>query len=400
MPKPGYVYVATDGEFPGHCKVGKTINVEQRERTLNGSKMKATIKIVDSVWVDDMDTVEQAFHKILNHRRTEGEWFNIEKDDVVPMLECLDMPNHPPNSTSRGNMGKERSGRTPRSAFHEPIVEVLRELGGKGQAKDVVERVGQRMELRSADYERSAGGTIVWKQRIHSARSYLKSEGTLKSNAPRGWWELADRVLRAVEAETQAAEAARLRESRRAANAPKGTLGVSQADVTTEVELVQHDTNFGIWEAYVLVDSFTRAEVGRLVRVVDEDDRGVKLTIRRDGTGVLTFVGTYLVGGPRKIGLIVDEHDLSEAVLSEAVHGDVVISQQSRERESPIEVQHDRIIHLVSEMVEGHEVRFKVNRDVTDDDRDTAWVIRVPLSDFKPASDWMLGVVDSMYLFM
>ena len=42
--------------------------------------------------------------------------------------------------------------------------------------------------------------------------------------------DTAARLLRAVEAETQAAEIARLRESRRAANAPKGTLGVSQAD--------------------------------------------------------------------------------------------------------------------------------------------------------------------------
>ena len=42
--------------------------------------------------------------------------------------------------------------------------------------------------------------------------------------------DTAVRLLRAVEAETQAAEVARLRESRRAANAPKRTLGVSQAD--------------------------------------------------------------------------------------------------------------------------------------------------------------------------
>ena len=261
MPKPGYVYVATDGEFPGHCKVGKTIDVEQRERTLNGSKMKATIKIVDSVWVDDMDTVEQAFHKILNHRRRDGEWFNIEKDDVLPMLECVAKPAELPTqleyaqaergggrgdwheagwqmhcdgktqaeiaekfgvsqgavvamkkkmrSAGRGNQeknrlrrstpkqvgnkGKERSGPTPQTAFREPIVDVLKELGGSGQAKDVIERVGLQMErqLSRADHKQLKSGATVWKNRVQWARMALKSEGILKSNSPHGLWELA-----------------------------------------------------------------------------------------------------------------------------------------------------------------------------------------------------------------
>ena len=265
MPKPGYIYVATDGELPGHCKVGKTIDVEQRERTLNGSKMKATIKIVDSVWVDDMDTVEQAFHKILNHRRGDGdgnrEWFNIEKDDVLPMLKCVARPAERParfedgqadrvgepggwheagwkmhcggktqaeiaekfgvsqgtvaamkkkmRSAGRGNeeesrlqpsipeqVGNKRkqpSGPTHQSAFRKPIVEVLKELGGSGKTKDVIERVGQRMEgqLSRADHEHGKSGQIVWKNKVQWERMALKDEGILKSNSPHGLWELA-----------------------------------------------------------------------------------------------------------------------------------------------------------------------------------------------------------------
>ena len=261
MPKPGYVYVATDGEFPGHCKVGKTIDVEQRERTLNGSKMKATIKIVDSVWVDDMDTVEHAFHKILDHRRRDGEWFNIEKADVLPMLKCVGKPAELPTqledaqadrgggrggwheagwqmhcdgktqaeiaekfgvsqgavvamkkkmrSAGRGNQEKnrlrriapkqvdnkrkERSGPTPQSAFREPIVKILEELGGGGKAKDVIERVGQRMEgqLSRADHNRLKSGQIVWKNKVQWERQALKDEGILKPNSPHGLWELA-----------------------------------------------------------------------------------------------------------------------------------------------------------------------------------------------------------------
>ncbi len=262
MPKQGYVYIATDEDLPGFCKVGQTIDVEQRERTLNGGKMTATIKIAGSVWVDDMDIVEQAFHKILNHRRRDrGEWFNIEKDDVLPMLECVAKPAERParlesSPTDRvgkpggwheagwdmhcggktqaeiaekfsvtqgaviamkrkmrragrgneekkrlqasharvGNKGKRRSGPTPQSAFHEPIVDVLKELGGSGRAKDVIERVGQRMEgqLSRADRKlRKKNGQIEWVYNVRRARHKLKTEGILKSNSPHGLWELA-----------------------------------------------------------------------------------------------------------------------------------------------------------------------------------------------------------------
>ena len=263
MPKPGYVYVATDEDSPGFCKVGQTIDVERRQRTLNGGKMTATIKIAGSVWVDDMDAVEQAFHTILNHRRRKdgGEWFNIDKGDVLPMLECVGKPserstpfvtssvqvvrkrgwwhedgwqmhcsgntqaevaekfdvsqgavvsmkkkmrdagrgNEEENRLRRsvpkqvGNKKKLRSSRTPQSAFSKAIVHVLDELGGRGPAKDVIQLVKRRMQsqLRPGDYARRDNGQIVWVHMVHNARQALKSEGILKSNSPRGWWELA-----------------------------------------------------------------------------------------------------------------------------------------------------------------------------------------------------------------
>ena len=224
--------------------------------------MKATIKIADSVWVDDMDTVEQAFHKILKYRRRDGEWFNIEKDDVLPMLKCVAKPAERPTrfedgqadrvgerggwheagwqmhcggktqaeiaekfgvsqgavvgmkrkmrSAGRGNEEKNRLRRgvpervdkrgthgsghtTPQATFREPIVDVLKELGGRGQAKDVIERVGQRMkgQLSRADYKCFKSGETVWANRVRWEREALKSEGILKANSPYGWWELA-----------------------------------------------------------------------------------------------------------------------------------------------------------------------------------------------------------------
>ena len=320
MSKQGYIYVAIDKGSPGLCKIGQTTNVAERERTLNGGSPKATIKIVESVYVDDMDAVERAFHEILHYKRQDGEWFNVEEERVLPMLKCfekLDSKARPIEDASgskvvgrggwhedgwrmhcegatqaeiakkfgvtegavsamkkkmrgagrgseearpsaprrgrvaggrgswhedgwqmhrkgatqaeiakrfgvtqgavsamkkkmqrvgreseearrsaprRGHKVKQGAGATPQSAFRQPIIDVLKELGGGGQAKDVLERVEGRMrkQLNQADYKLlKSGREEVWKNNAQWMRQKLKDDGTLKSDSPRGWWELA-----------------------------------------------------------------------------------------------------------------------------------------------------------------------------------------------------------------
>lgn len=257
MSKQGYVYVAIDKGSPGLCKVGKTNNVAERERTLNGGSPKATIKIVKYVHVDDMDAIESAFLEILHYQSTgKGEWFNIEKDRVLPMLECfakLDSNVRPIEDASgskvagrgswheagwrmhckgrtqaeiakrfgvtegavsamkkkmrgagrgsevrlsaprRGRKVRQGAGATPQSAFRQPIINVLKELGGGGQAKDVLERVERRMrkQLNQADYKSRKNGQKIWAYSAQWMRLKLKDERILKSDSPHGWWELA-----------------------------------------------------------------------------------------------------------------------------------------------------------------------------------------------------------------
>ena len=92
MSKPGYIYVATQKGFDGICKVGQTIDVRQREVTLSGGAI-ADIQIIESVWVNDMDAVERAFHEILKDKpyplKGRREWFHISVDRVLPMLRCV-----------------------------------------------------------------------------------------------------------------------------------------------------------------------------------------------------------------------------------------------------------------------------------------------------------------------
>ena len=263
MSKPGYIYVAKDEQEKGFVKVGQTTDVAQRERALNGQHRKATIKIIDAVWVDDMDAVEKAFHRILYHRRDEEklEWFYIREDRVLPMLACVGKAHEETPAVERGpaeeggergawhedgwamlcrgktqaevakkfgvSQGavsamkkkmrdagrgseergssrsevsapdapqrKQRSNGTPQAAFRQPIVEVLREIGGRGKAKDILKGVRRRMaeELRPADYEHLKNGQEKWMNKAQWARQQLKEEGVLKSDSEHGWWELA-----------------------------------------------------------------------------------------------------------------------------------------------------------------------------------------------------------------
>ena len=82
-------------------------------------------------------------------------------------------------------------GRTPATEFQQPIVTVLKALGGRGRAKDVTARVGEQVQLRSGDLAQYEGGQVVWENSVAWARQKLKDEGVLKSDSPWGWWELA-----------------------------------------------------------------------------------------------------------------------------------------------------------------------------------------------------------------
>ena len=200
MSKAGYVYVAVQKDAFGFCKVGKTKDPVSRERTLAGSGL-AQIDIVESVHVDDMSAVEDAFHVILPQTNRKGEWFNIDPERVLPMLRCLGSTQGQQSGqsevershTTEPKQTSDLPGKTPQAVFRQLIVDVLDELGGRGHAKDVIARVGKRVHLRSRDLERYGSGQVIWENSVAWARQKLKDEGVLKSDSPRGWWELARR---------------------------------------------------------------------------------------------------------------------------------------------------------------------------------------------------------------
>ena len=100
-------------------------------------------------------------------------------------------------SARRRDLGRLPHGRsTPQKVFRKPILQVLIDMGGQGNAPEVVERVGQVMkpELRDVDYQLlSIAGVPRWQRNVHWARYHMVRDGLLKSRSPRGVWEISEK---------------------------------------------------------------------------------------------------------------------------------------------------------------------------------------------------------------
>ena len=89
-----------------------------------------------------------------------------------------------------------RGTRTPVGDYYQPILQALNESGGSARVNDVLERVEQLMKgvLREVDYEPLPSNTemLRWRNTAQWARDAMVREGLLKSNSPRGVWEITE----------------------------------------------------------------------------------------------------------------------------------------------------------------------------------------------------------------
>ena len=86
--------------------------------------------------------------------------------------------------------------KTPNKTYRLPILEALAELGGRAYADDVLRAVEEKVKplLNEVDLQKlSSGVDIRWRNAAQWVRWALVKEGFLKSNSPRGIWELSDK---------------------------------------------------------------------------------------------------------------------------------------------------------------------------------------------------------------
>ncbi len=85
---PGYVYVIrSDYGF----KIGKTVNLKSRTRLFE-VKLPFPIQIEHYAWFDDYTAAERNFHEMFSAKRKEGEWFDLNAQDLA-RIKSVGIPN-------------------------------------------------------------------------------------------------------------------------------------------------------------------------------------------------------------------------------------------------------------------------------------------------------------------
>jgi Mrr N-terminal domain len=100
------------------------------------------------------------------------------------------------NPAKRRNVGRLPRGIcTQESAYQEPILRALIELGGSANKDDVLDHVKILMKdvLKDIDYERHAiSPRIRWREKAEWQRKKMVKDGLLKSTSQRGIWEITE----------------------------------------------------------------------------------------------------------------------------------------------------------------------------------------------------------------
>jgi hypothetical protein len=153
--------------------------------------MMPVIRITDATWerlkkfaIPLEDTPEDVVCKILNAAE---EYLKHNKYSNVIQQ---------PMKTRIIKQHIQKGLKTPEIAYRKPILEAIYELGGKASVAEILKNVEIKMKslLNDFDYQRLPSGETRWSNTAKWERKTLvKKEGLLKTNSPKGIWELTEK---------------------------------------------------------------------------------------------------------------------------------------------------------------------------------------------------------------
>ena len=153
----------------------------KRSRTGTEIKMMPVIRVSDETW-DRMKSLARPLEDTA--------------DDIVrralDALEGASLKGVPKRATTARvpeNVGHEI---LPQKEFRAPILIALHRMGGRGSKQEVTKAVLPQVKkrLKDADYVMMQTGELRWENAVAWERSDLRKEGYLRSDSPRGVWEL------------------------------------------------------------------------------------------------------------------------------------------------------------------------------------------------------------------
>lgn len=117
---------------------------------------------------------------------------------AIDLLIGLDQPGDPVGDPELDVEDLDELGPfTPVREYWKPILQVLVDLGGRGNRMKVIEMVGERMKhiLTPADYGKlPKTGFVRWRNRVAWQASQMRSTeaGYIKRGSHRGFWEITE----------------------------------------------------------------------------------------------------------------------------------------------------------------------------------------------------------------
>lgn len=90
---------------------------------------------------------------------------------------------------------RSRSPRTDKKVLRKNIIKALRTLGGRAKVAEVIKEMGRQLEgkLLSGDIDwRESTNEYAWQNNAKWERYKMTQDGTLRSDSPRGFWELGE----------------------------------------------------------------------------------------------------------------------------------------------------------------------------------------------------------------
>jgi hypothetical protein len=94
-----------------------------------------------------------------------------------------------------GASRRKSSATTPFKVLRSHLLEVLQELGGSAAARDVLDSIESKLQtvFLPGDLQPDTQGVTNWRKSVCMERQHLVKKGVLRSDSPRGIWQLATR---------------------------------------------------------------------------------------------------------------------------------------------------------------------------------------------------------------
>lgn len=83
----------------------------------------------------------------------------------------------------------------PEKSYERPLLEALDSLGGSAPASQAIDVVGQKLDGKLTDWDRTemGSGSVRWRNRVQFVRLRLVHEGFLSADSGRGVWKLTEK---------------------------------------------------------------------------------------------------------------------------------------------------------------------------------------------------------------